>query len=364
MKMLAKTLSMKKINHLLSLFLFISASSIAQTHPFHDIHTHVGMRRSHDLNLLGVEVSEVISRAGYQGGFVLTSTYGTQDNLEILPNGQKYSHEYRMTTFATIDQALARHNKIVSEHAEKSFMLCGIYLYDTTSVNSLSPCLDLPTAVGAKIRGGSLKGDDLEQTSDDRVYYESLAKLLSILNARKGILLAHFEDNHWARNGDYSDCDDKNDDCLYGNANDTQRFIDLVKNYPNVTIVLAHSAVASFIGLDGLAQIKNSVIAPQVYVDTSQALGMSVSVSWYPKKKINHTRVNKIITAWKDYGIDHILYGSDFSPQHSRSKKMTTEEKDILLQKKLIEETTILSEEDKSKIFLTNYKNLIQKLKK
>jgi glutaminyl-peptide cyclotransferase len=305
-------------------------------YPYHDAHIHAEMLPSRDFPDAKLRIP-IFDRPGFLGGLVISSSYS--GSAQVFPNNEKLWV-----------------NREISDRIQSTnnYLLCGTYNRDLAVADFLEPCLKLPNAIGAKMREVYLKASETNDP-DYRLQLETFTKVLQILDRRKSILLVHFD-----RYEDTPDCEFKgSDDCLYGNAEDTRLLIDLLTPYRNVTLIIAHSGTRSFIGLDGLVQISKSPVADRVYVETSAGFSSAMGIiSWGAGKGVDQAKVDRIIAAWKEFGIERILYGTDIVP--TGFGPLDKKERD--LHQELIRTSSLLTDTEKRLIFKDNYEALIRKL--
>lgn len=204
-------------------------------------------------------------------------------------------------------------NESASEFFKKypeNFGLCSINLLWEDAAALAEKCLKLSNMVGVKIHfmRSQLTGID---SLNNRRFLE----ILSLIESKKGILLVHASGHMFSQ---------KEGALAY-----TKDFLNLANRFSNVKFIVAHSAYQTWIGFNGLVEIgnyfqQNPGVKRNIYIDTSAFFlsmdhgSTEVSNDFKPKIPtdeyiISHWRKNNdIVETWRKFGMDHVLFGSDF----------------------------------------------------
>ena len=269
-----------------------------------DFHLHLFSEIQLDLDSYRVEIERILKIQNLKKAVLITPTYlQSRHELSLVGNNV-------LNTPSHIRNSNLRISELISSHAGRVYGLCGESIHRDDAIQVASDCLKLPGMIGIKIRNFALdphlNGDHFGAPDTIERRFESLLRLA---NEKGAIILSHFSGGEG----------------LFGNVVESERLFNIVKKYPYAKLVIAHSGIQSFVGLNGLAYFgdqyaRHSIkeVPRNVYIEISKTFSMAgVGVKWDPvQKKYIHTanwnEALDFIHAWRKFGIDHVLYGSDF----------------------------------------------------
>lgn len=288
-----------------------SKRSPSSIQPVFDAHLHtIGMSLEAKMPLLLEDIRKTFdfyeNKQDLQGGIVLSPTFNL--NLEL-----------PFSDLMLLNEEMSKQLK----KSQKLIGLCGVDIHREQAVALAKACLELEGFSGIKLRNFSL---DPEDYGGDRSRLDRFIEILKLVEARHGIVLAHFS-------GPVGESEI--DRGRNGSAEKAKYFYEILSKFKNVKFIVAHSGMYSFIGLNGIRELArlNNKRHAQIYLEISSSFDMA-------EARNDQGFQNKLISAWKDYGVDRILYGSDYPYPGN--------ELEVILQ------TPMLSENDKQKIFLMN----------
>jgi predicted TIM-barrel fold metal-dependent hydrolase len=249
-------------------------------------------------------------------------------NLRLVITPSFMPTHFEFSTEEELSSVNVRVSNAIKAESGRFLGLCGIPLRLDFAMNVARHCLSLPRMVGFKVRFYLI---DEIGTSES---WKNLEKLVALADEKKTIVLAHFRGGR---------VDEKGRQWI-GDPTQTKLLIDLMATHPNASLVIAHSGIDSFVGLNGLTQIGENYrshpnLPRNIYLEISQSVmqtfGHGGAKSW--------EGFEPIIQAWRDFGMDRVLLGSD-APFESDP---------------LIWDTELLTEKEKRLIAIENAKSIL-----
>ena len=257
-----------------------------------DFHVHFGMQIHENLDEYESELQRILNYC---------TTLKIQRAIIITPTYQQSRYDNNKSHIKATN---AKISQLISAHPDRLLGLAGVSIHRDDAVEVAKECLELPGIIGIKLRNFTLDPEtNGNYFGPPMTMFERFEKLIKLAHRKKTIVLAHFSDDV--------------------KLETTMSLLQLMNKYPDAKLIIAHSGVSSFIGLEGLNYIgqeyeKFPQMPRNIYIDIAKSFGMgSLGIHWDPKQeKYIHTAkwsdAKDYIQAWKTFGIDRVLYGSDY----------------------------------------------------
>lgn len=269
-------------------------------------------------------------------------TFDSISKSKFLVNGLVISPTYSLLPWNNLSIAEIHHvnERISQKITENTHLLglCGVPIHRTDFFEIADLCINLPKMAGFKIRNISLSvrpfedqlnPKDPEFNSDE--YIEAISKkfekILELANKKHALVLVHFDQ------GLPPSSPSEVKGRLTGNLDTTKKLLDLAVKFPNAKLIIAHSGIYSFIGVNGLKYIgqffqKHKNILRNVYLEISATIEMA-----NPQSSDRLKAENEIVNAWRVFDTNYILFGSDYPAAKNIDlpKSLTIEERNRIL---------------------------------
>jgi predicted TIM-barrel fold metal-dependent hydrolase len=280
---------MKKKLLKIYLLLLFPYTSYANTNVSLDSHIHFNLApigsELHSNTILRLD--NMMKESWFEKAFILSGAY--QMPLEVSER---------------IDELNKRTSEVISHYPNKLLGLCGIGFPETWShaIQNLNKCLDYKQMIGIKIRSV-----DLDKNKN---------KLMGILKStnKVKVVLIHFKNsNSLQLDLPATDEDAENvneiiskERVLESDLLQFKAFVDIVKLFPTIQFIVAHSLYSPNQIMALANEIKNKKLN-NVWMETSTALSLYENGITQMRLALQEQYVN----AWKVFGIEKILFGSD-----------------------------------------------------
>jgi predicted TIM-barrel fold metal-dependent hydrolase len=330
--------------------LVISTKAFSYQKKHHiDFHVHLGIDIQKDLNSYKIEIDKILKLKNLKKAIVITPTY---------LHSRHDPGNNDMTSFKTVEHILKLNTFISQEiaaHSEKISGLCGISIHREDAVETAELCLKLPGMIGIKLRNFSLNPkENGTYFGNPLTILKRFERLIKLSHDTRTVVLSHFSGNQAELEGLFQ----------------VNQLLHIMNKYPKAKLIIAHSGIDSFIGLEGLSHIgnfykENSQLANtrNIYLDISKTFSMAaIGIKWDTiEKKYQHTatwdQAKDYVTAWKTFGMDYIVFGSDYGCESdSEGTVEVLDELDIV-------DCPYLSDREKDQIFITNAERLLSTLR-
>jgi len=259
--------------------------------PYFDAHVHLASGYQAELpwtqnhedraeKLYMDEISYIVSDPHLLGAFLLTPTY--------------FEGWAGHSLKSIIDE-----NKIVLKslnqvplQGKDLRVLCGVYIRDPRAAQIAEACLSLQGIHGLKLRFS----EPIEQ------WPENLDRVMAVAHRFKAIVLVHFSGPHYDSQIRRS--------ATQGEPEQVQKLLKLMRESTDATLVIAHSGMDRFIGLDGLKTIgdyfkKHRNIRRNIFAEISFGFNQAEASG------LSDPDYKKLVDAWKKFDLDFVLFGSD-----------------------------------------------------
>jgi predicted TIM-barrel fold metal-dependent hydrolase len=297
------------------------------------------------------EFNEQTPRGSYLNGSLPNITLNRQAGLIISESFEPYKNELvegrRYTDlFNSINQEASQ--KLVIQKREGHMAvkgLCGLILGLENTVEKARLCIGLPGFVGFKLRMETSNQPYIQYFSKNSAqvmdrylgnlnlnperFINDFEKISQLANEKNGAILIHFQANTLGliRTGEQ-----------FGQAvplpptasdEEADAFLSVVIKYPRVHYIIAHSGISSILGIHGVKRISNffkshSELLNNVYIETSgyhyndgcdEILhqGRPGAECGIISSLLNTSVVKGFVDAWREFGLDHVIFGSDDS---------------------------------------------------
>jgi predicted TIM-barrel fold metal-dependent hydrolase len=208
----------------------------------------------------------------------------------------------------------------ISKYPDRFVGVCGVNLKWTNAYSYVDKCLSLPNMRGLKLRTDTDRTDAVQISNSE--YFTRIGSLLTKIKNRNTFVLWHFD----------------------AEGSEIDLAFELTKKYRNITFIFAHSmysteAIEHWRRLEGAEKLQN------VYLE--------ISTFYANVAKTLNTGSAK---AWKNFGIERILFGSDLSFNFLNSQGEHGLFVNIIL------ESEELSNQEKNMILNDNGELLLDKL--
>lgn len=302
-----------------------------------DFHIHLGMDIYGDFNKYNEQLDEIKKLKNLKGGVLITPTYICGKDSTVTLNHIKTTNTYIANLICNTDG--------------KFWGFCGVPIHNDYAIDVAEHAFKLKGIIGIKLRNFTLdpliNGNFFGHPDTISNRFE---KLIELANNNHSMVLAHFSGETEIRQN--------------GIPTITHKLLNIMNKYPNAKLIIAHSGIYSFIGLDGLSYIgeqylKNPHMPKNIYIDVAKCFGMGgVGIVWNPTtKKYVHKATwadaEEYIKAWKKFGINRVLYGSDLGCANDHKCQTHVDELDI-------SDCPYLTDKEKLDIYQLNGEKLIQ----
>ena len=330
-----------------------------------DFHMHLGTSIYEDFNIYEEELN-CIAAMNLKKAIIITPTYMHNNDIQASGLWTRLKRWWRLRTkrLVTISKSdnpntffhvtvpfVIKTNQIISDLLSKHHILglCGISIHRSDAVEIAKKCINMPNIIGIKLRNFELEEKINGRIIPDASFKKRFEELIQLAHINHSVVLAHFVGH--------------TDRYLDGDPDQTRMLVSIMNRYPNAKLVIAHSGVGSFVGLNGLEYIGNyyaeNVTAPRnIYIDICKAFTMAgIGISWDGNQYIHNavwSDAQEYIKAWKIFGIDRVLYGSAHGCDNHIVVGRHPDELSIA-------DCPYLTESEKNKIYHENAENLINK---
>jgi predicted TIM-barrel fold metal-dependent hydrolase len=314
----------------------ISLSSLSPEkdlcHKNFDVHYHLPLEEqtvAAPLSEDGISIRNEIYRSE-----IKRATVGNQKTVLFL------TPTFSVSEFVSADVIIRENLRISNllQNFDRAYGICGINHLHTNAELIANECIKLPKMIGFKLRG----------VNPSEPHLKSFKALVKIADRHHALILTHFtygEQYHSA----YRERSHE------GIRAETRKLIEIMEDNSDARLIVAHSGVPSFIGFEGMDEITEFNFARNIYIETSGFMHEDRRTNYQYRNDIHATSqiIADYVRAWKRFGIERILFGSDTFFPHDPIVNF------IMPQCEQLIKFTQLSEKEKQLILFENSKNLL-----
>ncbi len=298
-----------------------------------DVHLHLTQQTNltaRDWTAMKSELEAYIRRPNVAAALVITHTYLFSQYDTISREGKR--------------QVNAFYSKLAAAHPKKIKILCGVDIHDPHALDVADDCIRMTGAIGFKVRNFAIHPDSYDG-DDSRT--KRFADILQRADEKQKMVLAHFSQGLARPNSEQTE------NRAVGSSVETQYLLKMMQEHPRATLIIAHAGADSFVGLDGLRTLgqyfsSHPKVNRNIYIDLAATLGM------LGLEKAACRDLEPVAAAWRAFGLDYILYGSDAVLHHPLVPNWDGAHR-------LFDECKLFTTPERDKIFYQNAQRLIAK---